>query len=108
MSGHGEGKDGSVARVGKLLGDFVAKPDDNIRVVVYRIRFQPPEKIVQIAREYAEGKFRHGEYHLLVKNCQHFATLCAIGFEECGDKREMFKILGAVGIGGIFILLALL
>lgn len=108
VSGHGEGKDGSVARVGRLLGDFVSKPDDTIRVVVYRIRFQSSENVVKQAKDYTEGNFRRGEYNLLIKNCQHFATLCIIDFEECGDKQKMLDILGNMGIAGVFILIALL
>lgn len=85
VSGHGEGKDESVARIGQLLGDFVDKPDATIRVVVFRIRFQTGDKIAKRAKEWANNQFRAGEYNLLIKNCQHFARLCAINCEECGD-----------------------
>lgn len=97
-SDHGIGKGGSVARFGGLLGDFVDKESDYIRVVVYRIRFQIPDGIVNRAKVWAEGKFREGEYNLLLKNCQHFARLCAIGHEESGDIKKILSILAGIGM----------
>ena len=44
VSGHGDGKGGSVLHVGRLLGDFIDKPNTTIRVVVYRMRFQTPRE----------------------------------------------------------------
>lgn len=98
VSGHGEGKEASVARVGRLCGHFVDKPDATIRVVVYRIRFQTPQNVVKTATDYANGQFRDGEYNLISKNCQHFATLCAVGFEECGDTKKILNYLMTLGI----------
>ncbi|UJR09771.1 hypothetical protein I4U23_013998 [Adineta vaga] len=106
VSGHGGEKSTSVARVGRLLGDFVSKETDSIRVVVYRIRFQSPDSIVRCAEDWADSRFRAGEYNLLVKNCQHFARLCALGHEECGDLKKVQHFVEA-GVLAIFVLLLL-
>lgn len=81
VSGHGGGKAESVARIGQLLGNFVHKPDDPIRVVVYRLRVQTRDQIAQHAIDWSEEGFRAGEYNLLTKNCQHFARLCTVDSE---------------------------
>jgi len=85
VSGHGGGKKAAVAREGRLLGDFVSNPGDPIRVLVMRVRFRTPDEIVKQAEAYRDQKFRAGEYDLFTKNCQHFATLCALGVEYSGD-----------------------
>uniref|UniRef100_A0A914WPN1 LRAT domain-containing protein n=1 Tax=Plectus sambesii TaxID=2011161 RepID=A0A914WPN1_9BILA len=85
VSGHGGGKTASVAREGRLLGDFVSDTDNAIRVLVLRVRFRTPEEIAKQAEAYRDQKFRAGEYDLFVKNCQHFAALCAFGVEYSGD-----------------------
>uniref|UniRef100_A0AC34FLR7 LRAT domain-containing protein n=1 Tax=Panagrolaimus sp. ES5 TaxID=591445 RepID=A0AC34FLR7_9BILA len=61
--------------------------------MVFRVRFRSPNEIVETAKEYANGEYRHGEYNLIMKNCQHFATLCALGVEQCGDARTFFTAL---------------
>lgn len=87
VSGDGDEQSGSVARIGELLGDFVGKPDGTIRVVVYRIRFQTRDEIVRCATSWADNRFRVGERDLLMSNRQHFARLCTINCEECGDAK---------------------
>ena len=103
VSGHGGGKSESVARIGKLLGDFVSKSTDKIRVIVYPVSFQKPNEIVQIATDFANNKFREGEYNLITKNCQHFARLCVIGRGECGDLLTMYNAILNAGVAALFL-----
>ncbi|KAE9547171.1 hypothetical protein FO519_009618 [Halicephalobus sp. NKZ332] len=89
VSGHGEGKAASVAREGRLFGDFVSNADDAIRILVLRVRFRTPEEIAKQAEAYRDQKFRAGEYDLFKQNCQHFVALCAFGVEYSGDLERL-------------------
>ena len=89
VSGHGGGKEASVAREGRLFGDFVSSADDEIRVLVLRVRFRTPEEIAKQAEAYRDQKFREGEYDLFTQNCQHFAALCAFGVDYSGDLENL-------------------
>ena len=57
---------------------LTSKINIKIRVIVYPVSFQKSNEIVQIATDFANNKFRQGEYNLITKNCQHFARLCII------------------------------
>uniref|UniRef100_A0A914CL62 LRAT domain-containing protein n=1 Tax=Acrobeloides nanus TaxID=290746 RepID=A0A914CL62_9BILA len=90
----------SCARVGLLKKHFANSSDADIKVVVYRIRFKTPDEIVSNAYRYAKEFFREGEYNVLWKNCQHFASLCAVGKEEMTDKNPLIVTgLTVVGVG---------
>uniref|UniRef100_A0A914DWB5 LRAT domain-containing protein n=1 Tax=Acrobeloides nanus TaxID=290746 RepID=A0A914DWB5_9BILA len=92
VSSHLDGKDASkckedaCARVGKLVPNFVHSPNDRIQILIYRIRVRTYDQIINEAKKYAENKYGLGEYGLLSKNCQHFASLCAIGKERLSDQ----------------------
>lgn len=49
------------------------------------MRYRTPTEIVACARRYADSQFREREYNLLLRNCQHFASLCATGYEHSVD-----------------------
>uniref|UniRef100_A0A914C572 LRAT domain-containing protein n=1 Tax=Acrobeloides nanus TaxID=290746 RepID=A0A914C572_9BILA len=94
------------ARIGRLYPNFTDSLDKDIKVVVYRIRFRTPDEIINCAYEFAKEFYREGEYHLLLKNCQHFASLCAAGREEMTDKTNLIAtgsaaigVMGAIGMG---------
>ncbi|CAI2352578.1 unnamed protein product [Caenorhabditis sp. 36 PRJEB53466] len=69
VSGHGGGKSASVAREGRLLGDFVGKSGESVRVLVLRLKFRTGEEIARQAEAYSDGKFREGEYDLFMEMC---------------------------------------
>lgn len=81
---------------------------DPIRIVCYRIRIRVREQIVKCAQAWADEHFREGEYNLLLKNCQHFARLCAIEREECGDSKDLVSVLINILVAGAFVALAIL
>lgn len=73
---------------------------------MYRIRFRTPDEIINCAYKFEKEFYREGEYHLLLKNCQHFASLCAAGREEMTDKTNLIAtgsaaigVIGAIGMG---------
>lgn len=58
VSGHGDGKSGSVVRVGQLLGDFVDQPNATARVVAHQIRISSRDEIVKRATDWANNRFQ--------------------------------------------------
>ena len=101
VSGQGEGtsasaerKCTSVARIGQLCPNFVHNNDTFWKIVSFfenyhqiiifqnlKCPFRKPEKIVELAKRFAEQGFRKGKYNLFTRNCQHFASICAVGLE---------------------------
>ncbi|CAP25486.1 Protein CBG04881 [Caenorhabditis briggsae] len=45
------------------------------------LRIRTGEEIAKKAEELAADKFRDGDYNILLRNCQHFVSLCATGVE---------------------------
>ena len=82
MSGHHAGKTAAKARVGELIPDFVNDAKSTLQVSVLWVRARTKEQIAHIAERYAADGFREREYNFLVRNCQHFVTLCALGTER--------------------------
>uniref|UniRef100_A0AC34QXE2 LRAT domain-containing protein n=1 Tax=Panagrolaimus sp. JU765 TaxID=591449 RepID=A0AC34QXE2_9BILA len=84
------------ARIDKM-DSFVTYRDQEIRVIVHCFRRRSREDIVETAKRLAIEGHRHGEYHLLRQNCQHFAAYCVINLEYMSDKEELIQkgIIGA-------------
>ena len=70
---------------------LTSKINIKIRVIVYPVSFQKSNEIVQIATDFANNKFRQGEYDLITKNCQHFARLCIIEGVDVGTTDLLFN-----------------
>uniref|UniRef100_A0A914YT01 LRAT domain-containing protein n=1 Tax=Panagrolaimus superbus TaxID=310955 RepID=A0A914YT01_9BILA len=64
------------------LKEFVLSDKQEVRIVVHCFRRKSRTEICEKARELVAERYGYGNYNILSKNCQHFATLCALG-EEC-------------------------
>lgn len=64
---------------------------DRIEVVRYGRCFNPPE-VVRRAR----SRLNEGEYHLIFKNCEHFAVWCKIGVQRSVQVERTVTALGGV------------
>ena len=81
LSGHGDRKATAKARVGELIPHFVLDTKSTLEVVALWVRARTKEQIAQTAERFADVSFREGQYNFFFRNCQHFVTLCALGYE---------------------------
>lgn len=97
VSGHGDGKTDAGARIGELIPNFVDNATSTVELIEPYIRVRTNEDVASTAERYAAKSFRKGEYHLLMRNCQHFVTLCAFGEEFSLEHKNLLVQASAIG-----------
>jgi hypothetical protein len=57
------------------------------------IPFKKREKIIEHIEKALLSKYGEGEYHLLLKNCEHFANMCVYGINRSEQVEKLKKYL---------------
>ncbi|RNA00605.1 hypothetical protein BpHYR1_000094 [Brachionus plicatilis] len=64
-----------------------------VYVVIHRLRIRKPDEIVKEAKELSSDDYAKGQYHFVLKNCQHFAAKCCTGNEFSIGEIGAFQFL---------------